>query len=194
MAEHAVSTYSYEAYLALEAESDVKHEYHDGMIVAMAGGSPKHGQIGINVGGAIGFALRQGEKDCSVYSSDVRIQIETSFRTFYPDLSVVCGPLENSPHDPHAIINPILIVEVLFESTAAFDRGEKFAHYRQLPSLKEYVLVSQEEAMVDTFYRNEAGLWEIHTLTGLNEEVTLKSLGIALRMQDVYYRVPDLKP
>ena len=192
MAEKAISTYSYEAYLALEAEAEVKYEFHDGFITAMAGGSPEHGQIAGNFTWAATGSLVKAGKKCITYNSDVKIHISAARRTFYPDASIVCEKPERSEKDPQAITNPILILEVLSDSTAGFDRGAKFTYYRQLPSLREYVLISQSEPMVDTYYRTDDGTWEIRTLTGLDETVLLKSLGCEVRMADIYRLVPGI--
>jgi Uma2 family endonuclease len=192
MAQEAVSTYSYEAYLELEKNPEAKYEFHDGMITAMAGGSPEHSQLASNMGRHLGNALEEASKACSVFNSDAKIRVEKTNRTYYPDASVVCGPLELSQKDNNAITNPILIVEVLSESTLEFDRGAKFAHYRQLSSLRQYVLISQTEAMVDTYYRTEDGTWEIQTLIGLEAEVELKAVEAKLKMKDIYYRVPGI--
>lgn len=183
-----MSNYTYEAYLALEVESEIKHEYHDGMITAMAGGTIEHGIISSNFMRALPEL-----KECAIFPSDVKIHISASNRTFYPDASIVCGSFEKSEKDKNAIINPILILEVLSESTAAFDRGEKFAHYRQIPSLKEYILIGQTVAVVDTYYRTENGTWEIQTISGLTEKVLLKSIDCEISMEDIYRLVPDLK-
>ncbi len=188
----SISTYTYESYLALEAESDIKHEYHDGFIVAMAGGTPAHGLITANTGRAIGNAIISISMPCRPFSSDVKVHIKETNRTFYPDLSMICGEIKSSDKDPNAITNPILIVEVLSESTAAFDRGPKFTHYRQIPSLKEYVLISQEEPVVDTFYRTEDGTWEINTIEGLSKKIILKSIDCEIEMSDIYRLVPGI--
>ena len=150
MGQKAVDAYSYSAYLAMEAEAELKHEYHDGLITALAGGTPVHGQLAANFGIELGIALKDKGKSCRTYSSDTRIRIDATNRAYYPDFSVVCEQPLTSPDDQHAITNPILILEVLSESTAGFDRGTKFSHYRQIDSLREYVLISQEKAMVDT--------------------------------------------
>lgn len=183
----------YEAYLSLSQHSDAKYEYHDGYVTAMAGGSPEHGQITTNTGRAIGNALEAQQKECIVYSSDVRVRIEQSNRTFYPDLSVVCDALKKSEKDPSALLNPILIIEVLSDSTANFDRGNKFAHYRKIPSLQEYVLISQHEAIVDAYFQAQAGLWEIQTVIGMAEKVLLKSIPCEIAMADLYRLVPGFE-
>ncbi|MEL6650606.1 MAG: Uma2 family endonuclease [Bacteroidota bacterium] len=192
MAERAVSTYTYEEYLALEANPGQKHEYHDGMITAMAGGSPRHGQLAMNIGRVIGNALEAKASSCIVYNSDVKVRIDASNRTFYPDLSVVCGELIASSKDAHAIANPTLIIEVLSESTADFDRGVKFAHYRRLPSLRQYVLISQDRVLLDSYFRTEADTWEIRTYESLNDLIELKSLAISFELSAVYYQISGL--
>jgi len=188
MGEKAVSTYTYEAYLAVEAESELKYEFHNGMITAMAGGTPEHGIIASN------FMRTLPEfKSCTIFPSDVKIHIPLTNRTIYPDASVVCGDYLKSEKDKNAIINPILILEVLSASTVAFDRGEKFTHSRQIPSLREYVLISQDEAVVDTYYRTDDGTWEIQTISGLSEKVMLKSIDCKIAMGDIYRLVPNIK-
>lgn len=185
----AIARYSYADYLALEAESEVKHEFHDGYLVAMAGGTLTHGRITMNISRAMANAIDATNKGCEVLPSDVKVMIEHANRAFYPDASIVCGELEVSDRDPHAIINPILLVEVLSKNTAAFDRGAKFHHYRELDALREYLLISQEEYMVDTYYRTDNGTWEINTYLDPQAEIPLKSVGISLKMADVYRRV-----
>ena len=113
MGEKALSNYSFDAYLALEAESETKYEFHDGMITAMAGGTPEHGQIAMNFGRGVGNSIVEKGKTCIVYSSDVKVHIASSKRIFYPDASIVCEKPVKSDTDPHAITNPISIVEVL---------------------------------------------------------------------------------
>ena len=193
MAEQALSSYTYSDYLELEANSEEKYEFHGGYITAMAGGTLAHGQISVNVTTALRNSLEGAKKPCITYSSDVKVHVTASHRTYYPDGSVVYDTPEISSKDKHALINPILIVEVLSESMVAFDRGNKFAHYRKIPSLREYVLVSQSEPIVDTYYRLDSGAWEIQTIEGLSEWVTLKSLGIQLAMNSIYYLVEGME-
>ncbi len=189
MAEKSLSGYSYADYLALEQNPEVKYEFHDGLITAMAGGTLKHGQITSNINRALGNSLAELDKPCITYSSDVKVRISPTNRTFYPDLSVVCEEPETSEIDKHAIANPQLLIEVLSKNTAAFDRGAKFTHYRQLPSLREYVLISQDEIMVDTYYRTDDGTWEIESYQSLDQLVILKSLGVEVEMKEVYRMV-----
>lgn len=193
MGEKAVSTYTYEAYLAVEAESELKYEFHDGMITAMAGGSPIHSQICGNTIRSAGNALIEAKKNCIVHTSDLRVRIESTNRSYYPDVSIVCDKPVYSEKDSHALINPILIVEVLSDTTADFDRSEKFAQYRKISSLREYVMISQNKALVDSYYRTKDGTWEIQTVAGLSGVVKLKSIDCEITMGDIYRLVPDFK-
>jgi len=186
MGQKGLSYTSYEAYLALEAESDTKLEYHDGFIVAMPGGTPRHSQLGANAVTEANISLRSSEKNCTVYNSDLKIRIDSLNRTYYPDASIACEKQIFSEKDRNALTNPILLIEVLSAGNAHFDRGTKFHHYRHIPSLKEYVLISQQEAMVDVYFRREPEVWEMHTFRGVEETVVLKSLGIQLEMKDLY--------
>ena len=192
MGEKALATYSYQEYLEVEASSEQKYEYHGGFITAMAGGTLPHGQLAVNIGSSINNEIARDSKPCNAYSSDVKVRIESANRTFYPDFSVVCGAPQTSEKDANALTNPLLIVEVLSESTVAFDRGAKFSHYRQIQSLKEYVLISQSEPMVDVYYRTKDGTWEINTYMELSDSIQLKSLDCTIQMEAVYRRVPGI--
>jgi Uma2 family endonuclease len=131
---------TYAEYLAAEERSLEKHEFLDGEIYAMSGGMPEHAALAMAFGRTLGNALLG--RPCRVFSSDARVRVQNTGLTTYPDVSVVCGKLETDPEDPSAITNPVLLVEVLSDSTEARDRGEKASHYRHLASLREYVLVS----------------------------------------------------
>lgn len=174
---------TYAEYLSLEESSEDKHEYLRGEVWAMAGGTPEHGRIQANLIREIGNAL--GRRPCVVFSSDVRVRIDASDRTTYPDLSVVCGKREVAKIDPLAITNPVVIVEVLSESTERDDRGEKFAHYRRLDSLKEYVLVAQEARRVEVFRRSPQG-WVLSE-AGPGEQLVLESIEVRITVDDVYF-------
>jgi Uma2 family endonuclease len=176
---------SFAEYLVAELASPTKHEFLDGEVFAMAGGSPEHAALAASVSGQLGAALRG--QACRVYSSDLRIRIEETNVVFYPDVSVVCGTLETSSLDPDAATNPVVIVEISSPTTEAFDRGAKAAHYRRLPSLREYVLVAQDRRHVEVHSRNAAGIWEIHEAgDGMATSVALPSLGIALDVGAIY--------
>jgi Uma2 family endonuclease len=174
---------TYPAYLALEAGSEGKHEYLRGEVWAMAGGSREHGRLIASLTVALGIALRG--RPCAIYSSDVRVRVRETDRTTYPDLTVVCGPAEAPSEDPEAVANPTVLVEVLSDTTEASDRGEKFAHYRHLASLREYVLVSQKERRIELFRRRDDGRWTFEEAVA-GGTLSLTSLGAQLAVDDVY--------
>lgn len=147
---------SYAEYLAFERTAETKHEYVNGQILAMAGGSIEHGRLAMRLGALLLNAV--AGRRCEVFSSDVRVRIEATGRSTYPDLSVVCGRVITSPDDPDAITNPSVLVEVLSPTTEASDRGDKWAHYRRLPNLMAYMLVSQSERRIE-MYRREGSHW-----------------------------------
>jgi Uma2 family endonuclease len=172
-------------YLALERRSEVKHEYVNGRVYAMAGGTVEHGRLALNVGRLVGNAL--AGRSCVAYNSDVRVRIEATGRSTYPDLSVVCGAVVPARDDPDALTNPIVVVEVLSNGTEASDRGDKFAHYRRLPSLHEYVLVSQSSPRIEIFRRAPAkDEWTL-TDAGPGEIARLQSIDVALAVDEVYF-------
>jgi Uma2 family endonuclease len=187
--------YSIQEYYQIENDSTDKHEFRDGEILAMPGGSPKHALIGLTIGSAL--LSRLEGKPCLPYGSDLRIRLAKSNRTVYPDVSVICGDIDYDPDDKsgHTIRNPRLIVEVLSESTEAYDRGGKFAAYRDIPSFQEYVLVSQTEPRIETFIRQEDGTWKLSFFVGLNAVAQLRSIAVDLPLAVVYARItfPTLK-
>ncbi|RZO63244.1 MAG: Uma2 family endonuclease [Sandaracinaceae bacterium] len=182
MAEPARSRVSYVEYLALEARAEVKHEYLDGVVRAMAGGTIEHGRLSARVIRLVGAALTG--RSCEVYSSDVKVYVAASNRSTYPDATVVCGRVETVEIDAEAIVNPVVLVEVLSDSTEGYDRGEKFRHYRRLESLREYVLVSQREPLVEV-WRREGDLWR-PVEHGPGEDVRLASVDAAFPVDALY--------
>jgi Uma2 family endonuclease len=183
MAERAPSV-PYADYLVLEAKSDRKHEYIAGTVYAMAGGTPEHARLQVNVGAALVAGLRG--RPCAVFSSDLRVRIDATDRSTYPDVTVVCGAMKTSPVDKDAVTNPMLIVEVTSESTEADDRGDKFGHYRRLDSLEEYVLVSGRSAHIEVWRLNERGRWELADEGGPVGTVQLASIGLTLDVGGIY--------
>ena len=173
---------TYAQYLELERTSEVKHEYLRGEIFAMAGGSPEHARLAANVIGDLRAALRG--RPCAVFTSDARVRIEVTDRATYPDVTVVCGRLEHAPDDPDSITNPVVIVEVLSDATEADDRGEKFAHYRRLASLQEYLLVSQRARRLEV-YRRRDDRWVLDE-AGAGETLHLDSIDVALAVDEIY--------
>jgi Uma2 family endonuclease len=176
-------TMTYAEYFAFEDKAVERHELLNGEVFAMGGGTIEHARLIASIGIALGSALR--DRPCSVYSSELRIRIRATGLTTYPDVSVVCGQPEADVEDPHAIVNPTLVVEVLSDSTEAYDRGEKAAHYRHLPSLREYVLVSQHRPRIEVYRKNDAGRWEIYEHES-GSQVELASVGCSIGVDEVY--------
>ncbi|MDI3286948.1 Uma2 family endonuclease [Polyangium sp. 15x6] len=169
-------------YLALEEASETKHEYLDGQIYDMSGGTPDHGLLAANVILELGAQLR--ERPCRVHTSDVRVRVQATDLLTYPDVSVVCGKLLRDADDPNAIVNPIVLVEVLSKSTEGYDRVEKFAHYRQIASLREYVLVSYRTKRIEVYRRAQEGAWILHEAH--SGSIDLVSIGCSLSVDAVY--------
>ena len=173
---------SYAEFLAFCDSAETKHEYEDGVAVAMTGGSPEHGRLAVAFASLLTNALEG--RPCRVFSSDVRVRIEETNRALYPDLSVVCGNVETASDDEHGVTNPSVIVEVLSPRTEANDRGAKFASYRRLPTLQEYVLVSQNESRMEVF-RREGDHWSLYEF-GSGESLVLTSLSVSIPIDLVY--------
>lgn len=174
---------TYAEYIAAEEKSEIKHEYLRGEVFAMAGGTIDHGALAAAVIAALSGAMKG--RPCRVFTSDVRVRIRETDLATYPDVSVVCGKLETDSEDPHAIVNPIVLVEVLSDSTEAHDRGEKAAHYRHIRSLREYVLVSQHTKRIEVYRKNELGRWELFEFeAGATAE--LQSVSCQLSVDDIY--------
>jgi len=174
-------------YLALEQNSEVRHEYIQGEIVAMAGASQNHVDITVTLSFLIYSHLR--DKGCRLYNGDMRVKIEKANIQTYPDLSVVCGDIQLTEDSPPAILNPSLIIEVLSPSTESYDRGKKFSFYRQLATLQEYVLVSQDDAHIERFVRKSEDRWELSEAQGFDASITLSTIDCPLFLADVYENV-----
>lgn len=182
MPEARHAEYTVEEYLRIEEYANVKHEYLDGAVHAIAGGSPEHGAIAMRVAAALVPQLRG--RGCTVYSSDVRIRVAaTSFLT-YPDLSVAGGEREVDSVDPQALVDPVVVVEVLSPSTEAYDRGEKLRHYQRIPSLREVLLVAHDRREVEIWRRLGDG-WE-HEVVGAGGAIDLPSIGSRLEVEALY--------
>src|SRR5439155_5423154 len=143
--------------------------------------------IGTNL--AAEFRNRLKTHDCVPYNGDLRIKVETTGLYTYPDLSVICGPLQFAEGTNDTVVNPTLLVEVLSDSTEAYDRGKKFEHYRQIGTLQEYLLVSQKEPRVEQFLRQPEGRWLLNAAAGLDARLELPSLRITLSLAEVFAKV-----
>jgi Uma2 family endonuclease len=177
-----------EQYLAVERAAETKSEFFDGEMYAMSGATRPHILITGNIFGELYAQLKGGP--CEVYNNDMRVSVRdpSSYSYTYPDLVAVCGEPRFRDDTFDTLLNPALIVEVLSPSTEAFDRGGKFARYRRLDSLKEYVLVSQDRALVERFQRR-GEQWLLTEYRGLDAELELESIGCAIRLKDIYARI-----
>ena len=171
--------YTYAQYLVLEEESSVRHEYLDGEIYAMAGGSPDHAALAAAL-----IAILRGQlpAGCRVFTSDLRVRTGATGLTTYPDAAVVCGRTERSREDPLAVVNPVLLVEVTSDSTD--DRGEKLRHYKNLPSLREVLFVSHRGPEL-TLHRREDADWLV-LAAGPGDSLELASVAARIAVDEVY--------
>jgi Uma2 family endonuclease len=174
---------SYADYLAREATAERKHEFVNGQVYAMAGGTLEHGALAVAIAVQVTNAL--AGKSCRAFSSDVRVFVPSTGSAFYPDVTVVCGRAEAAKEDPQALTNPVVVIKILSEDTEAYDRGAKAAHYRRIPSLREYVLVSQTERRIEVQRLNAHDIWELHFF-GPGQRVELTALDISFPLDAVY--------
>ena len=172
-------------YLAAENASTEKHEYVNGQIYAMSGGTPTHARVMFNAGRTLAARFEPG---CMVFSSDLRIRVPETEMYTYPDVAMVCGRAELDPRDRTAVLNPSVLVEVLSPSTAGYDRGAKFAHYRHISSLRHYVVIDGDQGAVEVFTRREDGTWAVEfseetgTFGVLGERLPVAELWLGLEL------------
>jgi len=177
-------TLSLEAYRNLETIAEVKHEYHDGEIIEMTGGSINHNSIIINLIVLLKLALRG--TNYRLQSSDLRLWIPQYNRGLYPDLMIIAGEPLFSDNRNDEILNPCLIIEVLSPSTSGYDRGDKFRYYRSIPQLNQYLLVSQGEILIESYSKTSENNWLLQEYTPARGIISLDSLGISLNLVDIY--------
>ena len=173
----------YSAFVDLERDAVEKHEWFDGQVFAMAGGTFEHGALTANVIAELATLARAC--GCRVFSSDVLVRVLTTGLATYPDASVVCGPVESDPANRNAMTNPSVLVEVLSDSTEAYDRGDKFEHCRAIASLRDYVLVSQHRRRIEVFSRGADGRWTLASAAS-GGRVELTALGASLEVDRVF--------
>lgn len=169
IAAQLVGSMSYAEYLEFEREAETKHEYVNGQVYAMAGGSTEHARLAAEVIGQLLQSRR--DRPCGVFSADLRVRNLVTGRSTYPDVTVICDRIERAPDDQHAATNPTVIVEVLSEGTEGQDRGDKWRHYQRIASLQAYVLVSQAEPRVEVF-RRVGDVWQ-YQAAGPGEQLQL---------------------
>lgn len=184
----AKKTWTIEEYLAQEQREGERYEYRDGNLILMAGGSINHNRIAQNLSKYLDNAL-EDKPEFQVFGSDQKIYLPKFNFYVYADALVVAETPLIAQEEAQAIINPVLVVEILSKTTERYDRKQKFLEYRSLPSFKEYVLVRQDAPEVLTFYKVKPNMWQEEEFTGLEGTIPLKSLGIELRLGDIYRRV-----
>jgi Uma2 family endonuclease len=177
-------------YLEIERRAETKSEYIDGRMYAMSGASEPHNVIAVNLTRELSLQMRG--RPCRVYAADMRVKVSPTGAYMYPDVVAVCG--ERKLEDKHldTLLNPTIIFEVLSDSTAAYDRDEKFFHYRQLDSLQEFVLVSQKRMMVEHYIRDR-NEWRFSEITAPEARVAFPSIGCDIAVADIYENV-DFRP
>jgi Uma2 family endonuclease len=176
-----------EEYLEAERRAEEKSEYFDGEIYAMSGASLRHNRLVANLVGTLHSQLRGGP--CAALPSDMRVRVPATGLYTYPDVSVVCGEPQLEDAHMDILLNPVVLIEVLSESTEGYDRGRKFEHYRRIASLQEYVLVSQKQPRVEGYRRQGEREWLLTEAVGLEESVELPSVRCVLSLAEVYERV-----
>jgi Uma2 family endonuclease len=179
--------YAPEEYLALERKAEYKSEYLNGEIFAMSGASERHNLIVANVLASLHPQLRN--RPCRVYPSDLRVKVEETGLYTYPDISAICGKPQFEDSHVDTLLNPAVIIEVLSPSTEAYDRGLKFGAYRKLPSLREYVLISQEESHIELYVRQADNQWLLSEASQLQDAVPLASINCTLLLAEIYEKI-----
>jgi Uma2 family endonuclease len=189
------SKFTVQEYLEMERNSLEKHEYYKGEIFTlhragevninmMSGAGARHNIISVNVIRELAVALRG--KDCKPYGSDMRINIPENSLYTYPDVSIICGDIISSEEDKDTAVAPVVIIEILSSSTRQYERGEKFKLYRDIPSLKEYILVDSESITIEAFRLNERNHWELQEYKNLNDVLIVPTVAVSIPLQHIY--------
>lgn len=176
-------TFTPEEYLELERKANYKSEYVDGEIFAQAGASEPHNLIVAQTIVELGVQLKGSS--CKVFPSDIRVHVEKANRYTYPDVTVLCGETLFADDRKDTITNPTVVIEVLSPSSEAYDRGGKFAAYRTLASLQTYILISQDQALIEVFERQDES-WLLNAAKGLEASAHVKSIDCAMQLADIY--------
>lgn len=187
MASHPKPNLTPEEYLVLEREAETKSEYYDGDIYAMAGASRVHTLIVANALSQLVIQLKG--RPCTAHASDLRVKVNPTGLYTYPDIVVVCANARFEDRQKDTLLNPNVVFEVLSKSTEAYDRGTKFAHYRRLESLTDYVLVSQDRPLIEHYTRQPDNRWLLAAYEGLEAVAVLPSIDCALPLAEVYDKV-----
>jgi len=174
-------------FLLFERAADERHEYRDGYVVAMSGAKRNHNKVSTNLSGLLWQHLKG--MDCENYSNDMRVWVPKSRLYTYPDIVVVCGEPEFIDDEFDTLLNPVLIIEILSDSTESYDRGEKFQSYRSIPTLREYILVAQYRPQIEKYVKHGDGFWMLSEAAGLENSIELESINYNLSLAEVYDKV-----
>src|SRR5436853_4833370 len=187
MASHPKNLLAPGDYLAFDRQCEYKNEYFAGEVFAMTGASREHNLIVANIVRTLGNQLL--ERDCNVYPSDLRVKIQQIEKYTYPDVIVTCGEEQFEDEHRDTLLNPVVIIEVLSESTEAYDRGKKFEGYQYIDSLVEYVLVAQDQHRIERYVRQQDKTWTYSEFHALSDVIQLASIGCELALKDIYAKV-----
>lgn len=178
-----------EEYLAIERQAEYKSEYVDGVMYSMAGGSPQQSLIASNILGELYIHLKGS--GCRVFNSDLKVRVPSSRKFHYPDVLVVCGEPELAYDEKDVLLNPLLIVEVLSESTQGYDKERKFLYYQEIDSFGEYLLVAQDQPIVQHYVKQPDGSWIYKKIEGLAQSIELATINCRLKLKDIYSKALD---
>mgnify|MGYP006306247721 CR=1 FL=1 len=175
-------------YLEFERSSNLRHEYFNGEIFAMTGSSLSHNRISSNI--VHGIRSKVSDSACDVFSNDMRVKVDELEKYTYPDVVIVCSDIEiEKIKGMETLLNPVVIFEILSDSTEEYDRGDKFTHYRFIPSLREYILVSQKEFLVEKYLIDDKLMWNLTTYDNKEDILNIDSISCSLPLSEIYYRV-----
>ena len=174
-------------YETRELDADTKSEYYRGEMFAMAGGSPEHSLVATNFTREARNQLKG--KPCVPYNSDLRVKVEATVLYTYPDATIVCGPPQMDTAVKGTVLNPSVIVEVLSESTESYDRGKKSSHYRRIESLRELILISPSEPLVEMFTRRDDGNWSFIEYRSITDTLVIDSVGVSIPLSEIYRNI-----
>jgi Uma2 family endonuclease len=175
-----------EQYLEIEAKAERKSEYYRGEMFLMAGANSDHNLIVVNLGALFRHEFR--ERPCNVYTSEMRVRISNTGLYTYPDGILVCDERQWADQSRTTLLNPTVIIEVLSDSTEAYDRGDKFWHYRQIASLREYILVSQKAFRIDQFIRQPDGEFKLRSYDSIDATLEVPAVGCSIAFKDIYFK------
>ncbi len=178
-----------EDYLEFEKNSELRHEYFDGEIFAMVGARKNHNRVSSNTSSILWNQLKSTQ--CDVFISDMRVKIAEIDKYTYPDIVVACDKVEFVEEELDSLLNPVVIIEILSDTTESYDRGLKFTHYRLIESLQEYILISQYHCQVEKFKRDNEreGIWFYSSVEDINSSIKIDSINCELALSEVYHRV-----